>query len=300
MSTKYILFRIELKRSSPKIWRRFFAPADIKLSDFHNVLIRVMGWNGYHLYEFKIRDEIFFNAATDYKELFGLDEDEVEDLFDEDEDDDDDELLFDEDDEEDEEDEEEDIFGAIAALLGGRQISPTKRKRSRERDTNARLDSLGLRKGSVIHYVYDMGDYWEHAVKVIDPDYSPPPEFQGAAGCLAGEGGCPPEDCGGIDAYYEDLEWFREIISKDESKLTEEESHLMMFSLDSWDPDNIDFPQINHALAMSFPSRSRSEPVKPPKSEPGKSAKSGPGKSPKSGAGKSPKSGSGKPPKKSK
>lgn len=46
-------------------------------------------------------------------------------------------------------------------------------------------------------YHYDFGDGWEHDVVVVGPGDAQP-------GCRYGEGGCPPEDCGG-PAGYADL-----------------------------------------------------------------------------------------------
>ncbi len=46
-------------------------------------------------------------------------------------------------------------------------------------------------------YHYDFGDGWEHDVDVVGPGGAQP-------GCRYGEGGCPPEDCGG-PAGYADL-----------------------------------------------------------------------------------------------
>jgi hypothetical protein len=43
-------------------------------------------------------------------------------------------------------------------------------------------------------YVYDLGDTWEHDVEVVGPGGDGP-------GCPAGEGACPPEDCGGPGGY---------------------------------------------------------------------------------------------------
>jgi hypothetical protein len=45
-------------------------------------------------------------------------------------------------------------------------------------------------------YLYDLGDYWEHDVEVLGSGDDRP-------GCVEGEGGCPPEDCGGTGGYEE-------------------------------------------------------------------------------------------------
>jgi len=48
-----------------------------------------------------------------------------------------------------------------------------------------------------LYYEYDYGDYWIHTIDVIDRDDSDRtmPEV------LEAEGACPPEDCGGIQAF---------------------------------------------------------------------------------------------------
>ena len=50
-------------------------------------------------------------------------------------------------------------------------------------------------------YLYDMGDYWEHEVRLEkflerDPKKAYPV-------CIGGSGACPPEDCGGPPGYLE-------------------------------------------------------------------------------------------------
>ena len=51
-----------------------------------------------------------------------------------------------------------------------------------------------------LHYIYDFGDSWHHTIEILDIDYNNTvsPEI------VAGEGACPPEDCGG-EYGYEDL-----------------------------------------------------------------------------------------------
>jgi len=58
--------------------------------------------------------------------------------------------------------------------------------------------------GDTVIYIYDFGDYWRHAVELIDTH---------AVGstldlprCVDGERACPPEDCGGDPGYEELLE----------------------------------------------------------------------------------------------
>ena len=57
---------------------------------------------------------------------------------------------------------------------------------------------------TVITYIYDFGDDWEHQLILTDIR-------QGEAGIgypryVAGEGNAPPEDCGGIPGFYDKLD----------------------------------------------------------------------------------------------
>lgn len=63
------------------------------------------------------------------------------------------------------------------------------------------LADFKLRKGERFVYEYDMGDYWQHDVRLeqilpCDPRKHYPV-------CVAGAGDCPPEDCGGPWGYRE-------------------------------------------------------------------------------------------------
>ncbi len=58
-------------------------------------------------------------------------------------------------------------------------------------------------------YIYDFGDDWVHEITV---------EKRGLAEagatypvCLGGDRACPPEDCGGIDGYYANLEILKDM-----------------------------------------------------------------------------------------
>jgi len=62
-----------------------------------------------------------------------------------------------------------------------------------------RLSDFRLRRGERFVYEYDMGDFWQHDVRLervlpLDTRRRPPV-------CTAGRGDCPPEDCGGPAGY---------------------------------------------------------------------------------------------------
>jgi hypothetical protein len=83
---------------------------------------------------------------------------------------------------------------------------------SRNHYTFEDLDENRVQLGTVLKsvddsmiYVYDFGDNWRHQVrlsKILPMDEV----SKGRPICLAGERRCPPEDIGGVNAYYELME----------------------------------------------------------------------------------------------
>jgi hypothetical protein len=46
--------RVALQYLKPEIWREFLVPDNLTLGDLHQVLYRVMGWQGYHMHLFHL------------------------------------------------------------------------------------------------------------------------------------------------------------------------------------------------------------------------------------------------------
>jgi len=67
-----------------------------------------------------------------------------------------------------------------------------------EREVDERGVPLSALPSSFV-YAYDLGDGWEHEIEMLGRGGDVP-------GCVAGEGACPPEDCGGPGGYAELLE----------------------------------------------------------------------------------------------
>ncbi len=57
--------------------------------------------------------------------------------------------------------------------------------------------------GTPAIYACDFGDDWQHVV--LHEGFEPEDESAAYPRCLAGEGRCPPEDCGGLHGYREFL-----------------------------------------------------------------------------------------------
>ncbi len=68
-------------------------------------------------------------------------------------------------------------------------------------DPRVALGSFDLRKNDKVSYVYDMGDHWEHEIRVEEFGKSAPKKSYPI--CIGGSGTCPPEDCGGPHGFLE-------------------------------------------------------------------------------------------------
>src|SRR3954467_6678449 len=65
------------------------------------------------------------------------------------------------------------------------------------------LAALRLRKGARFAYEYDLNIPWRHEVRIenrMEPEYGKTYPV-----CIGGNGACPPEDCGGPEAYLAGL-----------------------------------------------------------------------------------------------
>lgn len=62
------------------------------------------------------------------------------------------------------------------------------------------LDQFGFRQNERLSYIYDMGDHWEHEIRLEAINPSPKKTYPI---CTGGSGACPPEECGGPHGYQE-------------------------------------------------------------------------------------------------
>ncbi|HTV29174.1 MAG TPA: plasmid pRiA4b ORF-3 family protein, partial [Xanthobacteraceae bacterium] len=95
------------------------------------------------------------------------------------------------------------------------------------RTTLGKLLDAGVRR---MEYAYDMGDFWEHAI-IVEKVSAPLPDVRYPQ-FLGGERRCPPEDCGGPQAYYE----FLKNIS---SKRRQTRDDALRWYGGAYDPDDI-------------------------------------------------------------
>jgi hypothetical protein len=99
-------------------------------------------------------------------------------------------------------------------------------------------DVLRARK-TVMDYLYDFGDAWEHRLTITDIRQGEPgisyPRY------IGGEWNAPPEDCGGISGFYEILDMIADPDHPNHADAKE--------WLDEYDPHLIDELPIKYALS---------------------------------------------------
>lgn len=80
-------------------------------------------------------------------------------------------------------------------------------------------------------YAYDFGDDWQHVL--VHEDCESADDDSNYPRCVAGEGRCPPEDCGGVHGYAE----FLQVIADPEH---EEYESTLQWTGGSFDPQGFD------------------------------------------------------------
>lgn len=92
---------------------------------------------------------------------------------------------------------------------------------------------------TVIDYIYDFGDSWEH--RIVLTRVRPAEEGAMYPRYVAGSGGAPPEDCGGLPGFYELLD-----AKADAKHPSHDEAEEW---LGDYDPQAIDTARIARKLA---------------------------------------------------
>lgn len=110
-------------------------------------------------------------------------------------------------------------------------------------ERKATLDRLLEREGERIRYTYDFGDNWEHEI-VVEKALTVEPGVRYPV-CVAGNGACPPEDCGGVWGY----EHLREVLADPADEEHEEMLQWLGLQTDAeFDPARFDVDGVNRAL----------------------------------------------------
>ena len=106
-------------------------------------------------------------------------------------------------------------------------------------ETKARLADVA-RVRTRIAYEYDFGDGWEHEIVVEARTLAE--DGQAYPACLAGEGACPPEDCGGAYGFAE----LKEVLAAPDSA---ERDEMLEWVEEDFDPARFDLAAANTAVA---------------------------------------------------
>lgn len=64
--SKILQLKISLKGSKPRIWRKVLVDDTISFHTLHKIIQKVMGWENYHLYEFKVDNLSILEPSEDY------------------------------------------------------------------------------------------------------------------------------------------------------------------------------------------------------------------------------------------
>ena len=161
--------KVTIKGSKPPIWRKIIIPAGINFMQLHNIIQVAFEWMNYHLYEFTFKD--ISDRITNDTEAC-------------------------------------DEYNYFTSKEGKQRFKemfgfcliPSKTLYAKE----VSIDEYFKRVKKLI-YVYDFGDWWEHTIEIMnvieDYEYEYPKvtKFRQIS---------PPDDCGGIDGYYEFLEQY--------------------------------------------------------------------------------------------
>lgn len=179
---EYIL-RITLEDTKPLIYRKLSVPSNIRLCHLAAVILRSMGWVGYHLDEF-VQDKTTFYESKEEIEQRG-----------------------------------DDDFGPNIKCIDWATVT---------------LSDVLKKKGDTITYIYDLGDHWEHKVKLMEihryPQDSDPDPY-----IIEGKHACPPDDVGGTSGF----ERMKEVMANPGSNFEE----YMMFK--DWLPKGYDMEAFN-------------------------------------------------------
>lgn len=158
--------KVTIKGSKPPIWRKVIIPEGINFMQLHNTIQVAFEWLNYHLYEFSFKE---------FPEKITNDHEAVEEY------------------EYYNSKEWKDSLGMGAFRYNLSEVLLAE---------DVKIDKY-FKAVKKFKYIYDFGDWWEHTIEILnyiddyEYDYPQVTKFKQAS---------PPDDCGGIDGYYEFLE----------------------------------------------------------------------------------------------
>ena len=69
--------KITLRDIEPKIWRKFLVSDSLTFNELHEIIQKIMGWENYHLYEFKFKNIRIIPPDEGYLEENELDPEKI-------------------------------------------------------------------------------------------------------------------------------------------------------------------------------------------------------------------------------
>jgi hypothetical protein len=110
-----------------------------------------------------------------------------------------------------------------------------------ENERRVCLSSVLGRVGAKAIYTYDFGDSWEHGM-VLEKRLAADPNMAYPV-CTGGQHACPPEDCGGIDGFYDLLDALGD-------PTHDQYEELRDWVGDDYDPEAFSVEDVNRTLAL--------------------------------------------------
>ncbi len=115
---------------------------------------------------------------------------------------------------------------------------------------NVKIKKYFKNENDKLLYEYDFGDSWVHQI-VLEKILPKDPKIEYPL-CLAGKMACPPEDCGGLDAYYVILK----VLADPQDSGHEDVLHWIGDDFDplDFDPKEVEFddPKMRLKLMQDF------------------------------------------------
>ena len=152
---EYVL-RITLDDVKPLVSRKISVPSNIRLYHLAPIILRVMGWVGYHMEQFVYNKTTYYEPKEEVEESKAI---------------------------------EQELDSKVTTIDWA----------------TVTIGDVLKKKGDSIKYVYDMGDYWEHNVKLMEI-HNYPLHADRTVYILEGKNACPPDDVGGTDGFQHMLD----------------------------------------------------------------------------------------------
>ncbi len=224
---KVLQLKVILSNIRPKIWRRFQIKDSTTFEELHEIIQDVMGWEDYHLYEFKVDDKII--SASEDGGGFNVAEAALDKLT-----------------------KSPEFQNMLSkqdldkqTSLDVNKVNKILEKAGKERKTQEICVMTPIKdfvsEGQTFSYRYDFGDNWQHDIiveKILDENEAD----KKIPVCIDGERACPPEDCGGIWGYEELLQ------TRKDKNHQDYEERIIEWLGEDFDPEEFNVEEVNKLL----------------------------------------------------